>query len=136
MELMLAIAIGVLSAVGIYLLLARRTLPVILGLSLIGYATNLFLFASGGLVLDSAPLLSATRTGYPDPLPQALVLTAIVIGFAMTAFLVVLALRGMGDLGTDSVDGTDSDDDIQTNNAELNPDTDAGARALNHAERS
>ena len=109
MEALLAVAIGVLTASGVYLLLARRTLPVVLGLSLIGYAVNLFLFASGGLVLDSAPLLDASRTVYPDPLPQALVLTAIVIGFAMTAFLVVLALRGLGDLGTDQVDGPDEE---------------------------
>jgi multicomponent K+:H+ antiporter subunit C len=78
---------------------------VILGLSLLSYAANLLVFVSGGLVAGSWPIYSETRTEYPDPLPQALVLTAIVIGFAMTAFVLVLALRARFELGTDHVDG-------------------------------
>ncbi len=66
----------------------------ILGITLLSYGVNLFVFISGRLALDQAPIVG--RGPATDPLPQALVLTAIVIGFAMTAFLVVLALRGQG----------------------------------------
>jgi multicomponent K+:H+ antiporter subunit C len=76
---------------------------VVLGLTLLSYAVNLFLFASGRLALDAPPLV---RDGapYTDPLPQALVLTAIVIGFGMTAYIVVLALRALAESGADHVD--------------------------------
>jgi len=104
-EALVAIAIGVLTAAGIFLMLRARTFPVLLGLTLLSYAVNLFLFASGRLVVASAPLTDQGLEGYPDPLPQALVLTAIVIGFGMTAVLVVLALRAIGDTGGDHVDG-------------------------------
>lgn len=105
MEALVAIAIGVLTAAGIFLMLRARTFPVLLGLTLLSYAVNLFLFASGRLVVASAPLTDQGLESYPDPLPQALVLTAIVIGFGMTAVLVVLALRAIGDTGGDHVDG-------------------------------
>ena len=105
MELLLASAIGVIAASGIYLLLRARTFPVVLGLTLLSYAVNLLLFASGGLTLSGAPILEPTKDAYTDPLPQALVLTAIVIGFAMTAFVLVLALRARQELGVDHVDG-------------------------------
>lgn len=105
MEALVAIAIGVLTATGVYLMLRARTFPVLLGLTLLSYAVNLFLFASGRLVVESAPLTDQGLERYPDPLPQALVLTAIVIGFGMTALLVVLALRAIGDTGSDHVDG-------------------------------
>jgi len=104
MEALLALLIGLLVACGIYLLLRRRTFPVVLGLVLLSYATNLFLFASGGLVTDRPPLIGSGAGDYADPLPQALVLTAIVIGFAMTAFVAALALRARGELGSDEVD--------------------------------
>ncbi len=107
MEALLSIVIGVMTASAVYLLLRARTFPVVLGLSLLGYAVNVFLFASGRLHLDSAPLVEHGLDQLPDPLPQALVLTAIVIGFGMTAFLVVLALRALGALGSDRVDGGD-----------------------------
>jgi len=107
MEGLLSILVGVMTASAVYLLLRARTFPVVLGVSLLGYAVNLFLFASGGLSLDSAPLVEHGLARLPDPLPQALVLTAIVIGFGMTAFLVVLALRALRDLGDDRVDGGD-----------------------------
>jgi multicomponent K+:H+ antiporter subunit C len=68
------------------------------------YAVNLFLFSSGRLSINNAAVLG-TSSEYTDPLPQALVLTAIVIGFAMTAFVVILAIRGRTDLGSDHVDG-------------------------------
>lgn len=103
MEVLLAGTIGLLVACAVYLLLRARSFPVVLGLVLLSYATNLFLFVSGRLVTDQPPL-SELPGPYTDPLPQALVLTAIVIGFAMTAFVLVLALRACGELGTDRVD--------------------------------
>lgn len=91
MELLVASAIGVMTAVGIYLVLRLRTFPVILGLAMLTYAVNVFLFASGRLVIGAPPVLSDAAT-YTDPLPQALVLTAIVISFGMTAVVVMIAL--------------------------------------------
>jgi len=104
-EALLAIAVGVLTGTGVFLMLRARTFPVLLGLTLLSYAVNLFLFASGRLVVASAPLTDLGLATYPDPVPQALVLTAIVIGFGMTALLVVLALRALRDTGGDQVDG-------------------------------
>lgn len=107
MEAVISVLVGIMVASGIYLVLRRNTFSVMLGMSLIGYATNVFLFASGRLTLDSAPLIGRAVDRYPDPLPQALVLTAIVIGFGMIAFLIVLALRALRDLGDDRVDSGD-----------------------------
>jgi multicomponent K+:H+ antiporter subunit C len=104
-EALLALCIGVLTGTGVYLVLRARTFPVLLGITLISYAVNVFLFASGRLVLGSAPLMDQPLAVHPDPLPQALVLTAIVIGFGMTALLVVLALRAIRETGGDHVDG-------------------------------
>lgn len=104
-EFLVASAIGVLVAGGIYLALRARTFQVVLGLTLFSYAVNLFLFASGRLVLARPPIWSETVTEYADPLPQALVLTAIVITFGMTAFVVILALRSFLEAGSDHVDG-------------------------------
>ena len=92
MELLVASAIGVLTAAGIYLILRLRTFPVIIGTSLISYAVNVFLFASGRLALNAPPILRDGVEVYTDPLPQALVLTAIVISFGMTAVVVMIAL--------------------------------------------
>lgn len=103
MEALLATAIGILCACGVFLLLRARTFAVILGLTLLSYAVNLFLFASGRLALDAPPLIR-DGAAYTDPLPQALVLTAIVIGFGMTAYLVMLALRALAESGDDHVD--------------------------------
>ncbi|ACO78163.1 putative monovalent cation/H+ antiporter subunit C [Azotobacter vinelandii CA] len=108
MEALFAISLGMLTASGVYLLLRARIFPVVLGLTLISYAVNLFLFAMGRLRTGVAPVLGKSA-GHGDPLPQALVLTAIVIGFAMTAFVVVLALRGLGELRSDQVDGKRSE---------------------------
>jgi len=105
MELTYAICVGALSTAGIFLMLRAQTFPVILGLTLLSYAVNLFLFASGRLVINSATILSTDTENYADPLPQALVLTAIVIGFAMTAFALILAMRARADLSNDQVDG-------------------------------
>lgn len=105
MELLVASAIGILTATGVYLVLRQRTFPVVLGLALLSYAVNVFLFSMGRLVVDKPPILLDGVTSYTDPLPQALVLTAIVISFGMTAFLVVLALRAYLETGNDHVDG-------------------------------
>jgi multicomponent K+:H+ antiporter subunit C len=105
MELLIASGIGVLIACGVYLLLRARTFPVVLGLTLISYGVNLFIFVMGRLAPGLPPVIDARAGAYADPLPQALVLTAIVIGFGMTAFSVVLALRMRAETGTDHVDG-------------------------------
>ena len=109
MELVVALGIGVLTGSGVWLLLRPRTFQVIIGLSLLSYAVNLFIFSTGGLRTGAAAILargeSGTLAAYADPLPQALVLTAIVIGFGMTAFLIVLAVRLRRETGTDHVDG-------------------------------
>lgn len=102
-EFLLASGIGLLTATGIYLILRARTFPVVLGLAMIGYAVNLFLFAMGRLQVN-APAILTEATKVTDPLPQALVLTAIVIGFATIAFIVQLALRSRYESGTDHVD--------------------------------
>ena len=99
MELLVASAIGVMTAAGIYLVLRLRTFPVILGMSLLTYAVNVFLFASGRLTIGAPPVLRDDVTVYTDPLPQALVLTAIVISFGMTAVVVMIGLGSY--LGSD-----------------------------------
>ena len=104
LEFLGATGIGAVTASAIYLMLRGRTWPVVLGLSLLGYAVNVFIFAMGRLWQDAAPIL-AEGAHVADPLPQALVLTAIVIGFATTGFVVELALRTRNDTGTDHVDG-------------------------------
>ena len=105
LEFLIATAIGVMTAAGIYLLLRRRTFPVVLGLAFLSYAINVFLFAMGRVVVDQPPIYDKAVTAYTDPLPQALVLTAIVIAFGMTALVVILALRTYLETGTDQVDG-------------------------------
>ncbi len=99
MEMLVASAIGILTAGGIYLLLRLRTFPVIMGISLLTYAVNVFLFASGRLTIGASPILQDGIEAYADPLPQALVLTAIVISFGMTAVVVMISLGAF--LGSD-----------------------------------
>ena len=103
MELIVASAIGILTASGMYLVLRLRTFPVILGISLLTYAVNVFLFASGRLTVGGPPILT-DATLYADPLPQALVLTAIVISFGMTAVVVMIALGAFLGANDDHVD--------------------------------
>jgi len=105
LEFLVASTIGVLTAAGIYLCLRGRTFPVVLGLAMLSYAINVFLFAMGRLVVDRPPIYEKGLADYADPLPQALVLTAIVISFGMTALVVVLSLRTYLETGTDQVDG-------------------------------
>jgi multicomponent Na+:H+ antiporter subunit C len=105
---LLAVLVGVLFGAGVYLLLARSMVRVIFGLVLVGHAVNLLIFTAGGLVRAKAPIVRAGETaplpGHADPVPQALVLTAIVIGFALTAFLAVLVKQVIASAGTDDVD--------------------------------
>lgn len=110
LELLVASAIAVLTGAGIYLCLRGRTFPVVLGLAMLSYAINVFLFAMGRLVIDRPPIYDKAALDYADPLPQALVLTAIVIAFGMTALVVVLALRTYLETGTDQVDGRPDED--------------------------
>ncbi|GGB91965.1 Na+/H+ antiporter subunit C [Marivita lacus] len=114
MEFLVASAIGTMTAGGVYLLLRLRTFPVILGLALLSYAVNVFLFSSGRLAIDMSPILSKYgEATYTDPLPQALVLTAIVISFGMTAVLVMISLGAFLESDTDriDIDPTDTDED-------------------------
>ena len=107
MEYLISLSIGVLTATGVFLTLRARTFPVVLGLTLLAYAVNLFLFSMGRLTIGLPAIIDKTAKAaqYADPLPQALVLTAIVIAFGMTAFLIVLALKARGELDSDHVDG-------------------------------
>jgi multicomponent K+:H+ antiporter subunit C len=93
------------------LLLRARTFDAILGLTLLTYAVNLFIFAMGRVKVNAVPILDkaaaapVSLASTADPLPQALVLTAIVISFSMTALLLALALRTRAETGSDHVDG-------------------------------
>ncbi|WP_204115768.1 Na+/H+ antiporter subunit C [Shimia biformata] len=110
MEFIVASSVGALTAAGIYLILRLRAFASILGLALLSYAVNVFLFASGRLAVDMPPILSKYGNGgYTDPLPQALVLTAIVISFGMTAVLVMVALGAYLESDDDRID-MDGDD--------------------------
>ena len=110
MEFLVASAIGVLTAGGLYLVLRLRTFPVILGISLLTYAVNVFLFASGRLTIGTPPVLRDNLDAYADPLPQALVLTAIVISFGMTAVVVVIGLGAFLSADDDHVDDPTDED--------------------------
>ena len=109
MEALVAIAIGTLTTVGVYLMLRFRTFPVILGLTFLSYAVNLFIFVSGRLAVNAAPIIGRSET-YADPLPQALVLTAIVISFGMTAVIMIMAIGGHLSAGHDRIDMAPGDD--------------------------
>lgn len=114
MELIVSLGIGVLAGCGVWLLLRPRTFQVILGLSLLSYAVNLFIFIMGWVRGGAPPIVKAGAlvdpAAFADPLPQALVLTAIVIGFATTALLLVVLLAARGLTGTDHVDGREPDE--------------------------
>ena len=108
MENLLPIAIGILFACGCYLCMRRNIVRVLLGIMLFSQAANLLIFAAAGLSTGAPPIIagnSTTLTGaYADPLPQALVLTAIVIGFAVLAFAIALVLRAWHKTGSDDLD--------------------------------
>ena len=108
MEALLALLSGVLYAVGIYLMLRRRLAQLIIGLGLLSNGTNLLIFTAGGLTRAQPPVVAVGETAlvppYADPVPQALVLTAIVIGFGLLAFSLVLAHGVHKTVGTDDID--------------------------------
>ena len=109
MEAVLALVIGVLAGAGVWLVLRPRTFQVIMGLTLLSYAVNLFIFSMGSLSVGAEPIIRpgvpADLLHYTDPLPQALVLTAIVISFATTALFLVVLLASRGLTDSDHVDG-------------------------------
>lgn len=105
MEFLVATGIGWVAACGIWLMLRGRTFPVVLGLTVLSYAVNVFIFAMGRLWSNAPPIIGSGAAQIADPLPQALVLTAIVIGFATTGFVIELALRSRYESDTDQVDG-------------------------------
>jgi multicomponent K+:H+ antiporter subunit C len=105
MEILVASSIGILVATATYLILRARAYDIMLGLLLLAHAGNLFVLSMGGLVLGSVPILGEEDFVYPDPVPQALVLTAIVINFGITAFVIVLVVRAALQLGTDRIQG-------------------------------
>lgn len=112
MEIALALAIGILTASGLWLVFRPRTFQVVLGLALLSYAVNLFIVATGRLRTNAPPIVgkgSVDPAHFADPVPQALVLTAIVISFATTALLLVVLLAARGLTGTDHVDGEDDE---------------------------
>jgi len=117
MEIVVALGIAVLTGSGVWLLLRPRTFQVIVGLSLLSYGVNLFIFVMGWVRLGLPPIISAAVSSgvtpdparFADPLPQAMVLTAIVIAFATTALLLVVLLAARGLTGTDHVDGEETD---------------------------
>ena len=114
-ELLLASGLGVLTASGVWLLLRARVFDVIIGLTLLSYAVNVFIFLTGRVRVGRPPIiddkLAPSLANYADPLPQALVLTAIVISFAMTALILVIALRASAETGSDHVDGAEPGND-------------------------
>lgn len=109
MEILFSLAVGVLGGCGVWLLLRPRTFQLVMGLSLLSYAVNLFILGMGSLSIDAEPIVvpgvPPDLAHYTDPIPQALVLTAIVINFAMTALILVVILAARGLTGTDHVDG-------------------------------
>lgn len=108
MELIMPFVVGGLVAAGLYMMMRRSMLKLILGLALLSHGGNLLIFTAGGLIRGHAPLVREGETlppaPYADPLPQALILTAIVISFGLTAFLVVLVYRAYQETGTDDLD--------------------------------
>ena len=115
MEVVLAIVIGVLYSGGLFLMMRRNLIQLIIGLSLLSHGANLLIFTAGGLQNSAAPILKEGKKVFStmpaDPLPQALILTAIVISFAVTAFALVLFLRTYQTVGTDDVDALKEDNE-------------------------
>ncbi|KPB04791.1 MULTISPECIES: Na(+)/H(+) antiporter subunit C [Bacillaceae] len=104
MEIIMTIVAGVLIATATYLMLSRSILRIIIGTALLSHGAHLLLLTMGGLKRGAAPLLGQEADAYTDPLPQALILTAIVIAFGVTSFLLVLAYRAYQELKTDDMD--------------------------------
>lgn len=109
----MAIVIGVLFMSATYLMLSKSLLRIIVGTGLLSHGAHLLLLTMGGLKKGAPPLLGENASSYTDPIPQALILTAIVISFGVTAFFLVLAYRTYQELGTDNTEklrGTEGND--------------------------
>jgi len=108
METLFTVLIGLFFAAAIYLMLSKHTVRMLLGVALLGNAVNLLLFTAGRLTREVPPIIpdgmDTLPAGAANPLPQALILTAIVISFSFFAFLLVLTYRGYQELGTDNTD--------------------------------
>lgn len=112
MEIIMAIVIGIIFTAAIYLILSKSILRIILGTGLISHGAHLLLLTMGGFSGNAPPVISEglLSSDYVDPLPQALILTAIVISFGVTAFILVVAYRSYQEIGSDSMEmmkGTD-----------------------------
>ena len=114
MEVLLAIVVGGLYAAGLYMIMRRSIVKLILGLGLLGHAANLLIFTVGQVTRGNPPVIGHEATEliepFADPLPQALILTAIVIGFGVQAFAIVLVKRAYQTVGTDDFDQMRSTD--------------------------
>ncbi|AVQ34480.1 MULTISPECIES: Na+/H+ antiporter Mnh1 subunit C [Staphylococcus] len=114
MEIVLIFVCGFLTSISVYLILSKSLIRIIIGTALLSHAANLFILTMGGLKTGRVPIYEKGVSNYVDPIPQALILTAIVISFAVTAFFLVLAFRSYKELGTDNVErmkGVPQDDD-------------------------
>jgi multicomponent Na+:H+ antiporter subunit C len=113
MEIIMAVVVGILFTCATYLLLSKSILRIIIGTGLLSHGAHLLILTMGGLKQGAVPLLSEKAENFVDPLPQALILTAIVISFGVTAFMLVLAYRSYQELGTDNMErlkGTDTNE--------------------------
>lgn len=114
METLMALVVGWLYAAGLYMLLQRSVVKLVIGLAILGHATNLLIFTAGGLTRARPPLVpegaTAPAVPFADPLPQALILTAIVISFGVLAFALVLVHRAYQTVGTDDLDAMKATD--------------------------
>lgn len=118
MELLLVFLIGVLYAAGVYLILRRSMVRLLLGIILLGNATNILIFLLGNIVKGKPPIIEPSlrvfKDIYADPIPQALILTAIVISFGLTSFAIVLLKRVYALVSSDNLDdlNTPEEEDI------------------------
>ena len=115
MEILMSIVAGILFTAAVYLMFSRSLLRIIIGTGLLSHGAHLLILTMGGLKGGSVPLLGEKASAYTDPLPQALILTAIVISFGVTSFFLVLAYRAYQELGTDDMDklrGNEHDDNL------------------------
>lgn len=113
MEILMSVVIGILFTAATYLILSKSLLRIIIGTGLLSHGAHLLILTMGGLKKGAAPLLGEDAEVYVDPLPQALILTAIVISFGVTSFFLVMAYRSYQELGTDNMDklrGNDSNE--------------------------
>lgn len=115
MEILLAIIIGLLYASGIYMMLRRSLVKLIIGLILLGNGANMLIFLLGRIVKGEPPIIEGTAKVlagvYADPVPQALILTAIVISFGLQAFAIILIKRAFKVVGTDDLDEMNATDE-------------------------